>query len=379
MKRFLGKIAYLAVIAATAAGCAKEKETPANSEEKMYFEAWMQTHHPDAQKSGNGIYIIGDTPGNGEEVADSQYVYTSYTTTDLSGAITDYTEAETAKMLGKYDKTKFYGPRIMSRYSGYMYAGVVDMLSGMKQGGVRKAVVPGWLMTKTWYGTEQEYIDNVSGSNSIIELEVIDPIKDIDKWQIDSIGRFIMKDKAEMNKDFGYLDFKEIFAKNDTVKDQSDSTSYGFYYLGIKDGKPLDTKNDKGEEMDITNGSHFFTRSGSTDTTIYINYVGRLLNGLVFDTNVERVAQDNGLSGGTYEPVAIQWGDDYSELIMGTDSETSNIIKGFAKTLWQMHPFEKGIGIFHAGLGYGIQGSGDVIPSFSPLMFEIEIVEKPQE
>ena len=379
MKRFFVKLAYIAAIGATAAGCAKEKETPNNSEEKIYFEAWMQTHHPDAKRSGNGIYIISDKAGSGEEVADSQYVYTSYTTTDLSGAIVDYTEAETAKMLGKYDKTKFYGPRIMSRYSGYMYAGIVDMLSGMKQGGVRKAVIPGWLMTKTWYGTEQEYLDNVSGSNSIIELEVIEPVKNIDKWQIDSIGRFIMKDKAEMNKDFGYLDFKEIFAKNDTVKDQSDSTSYGFYYLGIKDGKPLNTKNDKGEEMDITNDSHFFTKSGSTDTTIYINYVGRLLNGLVFDTNIARVAQDNGLSGGKYKPMAIKWGDEASKLIMGTDSDKPNMISGFAKTLWQMHPYEKGIGIFYAKLGYGIQGSGNVIPSFSPLLFEIEIVEKPEE
>ncbi len=379
MKRFSGKIAYIAVLAAVVAGCAKEKKTPANSEEKLFFDAWMQTHHPDAQKSGNGIYIIRDTPGVGEEVADSQFVYTSYTITDLSGGIIEYTDEETAKMLGKYDKTKFYGPKVMSRISGYMYAGLADMLSGMKSEGLRKAVVPGWLMSKKWYGSEQEYLDNVSGSNSIIELEVIDPIKNIDKWQIDSIGRFIKKDKNEMNKDFPYLDFVKIFEKNDTIKDESDSTSYGFYYLGIKDGKPLNTKNDKGEEMDIAGKSHFFTRTGSTDTTIYINYVGRLLNGLVFDTNIARVAQDNGLSGGKYKPVAIKWGDSYSKLIMGTDSETPNVIAGFAKTIWQMHPFERGIGIFYAKHGYGISGSGKAIPPFSPLMFEIEIVEKPEE
>lgn len=379
MKRFFGKFAYITAFAAVVSGCAKESEIPNNAEEKMYFDAWMQVNHPDAEKSGKGIYIIQEKEGTGEAVADSQYVYVSYKTTDLSGAIYDYTDEATAKQLGKYDKTNFYGPRIIYRQSGFLYAGVADMLSGMKAGSVRKAVIPGWLMTKTWYGSEQEYIDNVTGTNSIFELEVLDPVKNIDQWQIDSIGRFITKDRNEINKDFQYLDFNKIFEKNDTIKDQSDSTSYGFYYLGIKDGKPLDKKNDKGEEMDITNNSHFFTRNGSTDTTIYINYVGRLLNGLVFDTNIKRVAQDNGLSGGSYEPKAIKWGDSHTKLIMGTDSETPNMIEGFAMTLWQMHPYEKGIGIFYSNHGYGMQGSGKAIPPFSPLVFEIEIVEKPED
>ena len=44
-----------------------------------------------------------------------------------------------------------------------------------------------------------------------------------------------------------------------------------------------------------------------------------------------------------------------------------------------MKSHEKGVGIFYSVLGYGSSGSGNAIPGFSPLMFEIEVVDKPAE
>ena len=58
-------------------------------------------------------------------------------------------------------------------------------------------------------------------------------------------------------------------------------------------------------------------------------------------------------------------------------SENSSIISGFALTLWQMQSFEKGIGVFYSPLGYNYSGSGASIPGYAPLIFEIEVVEKP--
>ena len=91
------------------------------------------------------------------------------------------------------------------------------------------------------------------------------------------------------------------------------------------------------------------------------------------------MADDNNLSGGDYTPMAIQWADSYSELIMGTSDSTPNMITGFAMTLWRMHPFGKAIGIFYSNYGYGYSGSGNTIPAYSPLMFEIEVVENPDD
>jgi FKBP-type peptidyl-prolyl cis-trans isomerase len=40
---------------------------------------------------------------------------------------------------------------------------------------------------------------------------------------------------------------------------------------------------------------------------------------------------------------------------------------------------EKGVGVFYSNLGYQYSGSGASIPGYAPLIFEVEIVEKPEE
>ena len=121
------------------------------------------------------------------------------------------------------------------------------------------------------------------------------------------------------------------------------------------------------------------TTSFKKDTTVYINYTGKLLNGQVFDTTIERVAKDNGLysPSKTYTPVRINWGEEYTDITMGSDKTT--VIGGFALTLWQMRAREKGVGVFYSNYGYNYSGSGSGIPGYAPLIFEIELVAKPEE
>ena len=73
----------------------------------------------------------------------------------------------------------------------------------------------------------------------------------------------------------------------------------------------------------------------------------------------------------------IHWGEEYSNITMGSDKST--IIEGFALTLWQMRAMEKGVGVFYSNLGYNYSGSGSSIPGYAPLIFEIELVEKPEK
>ena len=58
---------------------------------------------------------------------------------------------------------------------------------------------------------------------------------------------------------------------------------------------------------------------------------------------------------------------------------SGSVITGFGLTLWQMRESEKGIGVFTSDYGYGYSGSGDNIPGYAPLVFEIEIVAKPED
>ena len=60
-------------------------------------------------------------------------------------------------------------------------------------------------------------------------------------------------------------------------------------------------------------------------------------------------------------------------------SSKSDMITGFAMTLWQMRAMEKGVGVFYSPLGYSYNGSGSTIPAYLRLVFEIEIVEEPED
>lgn len=354
MKRIFNAALYMATSLCIITGCAKTVTPGPNEAEKRYFEAWMQLNHPGLEATGLGIYVIEEKEGNGVEVGNEGFALINYRSTDLEGNISSYTDAETARQLGEYSRSSYYGPKFQTTYATTIQAGLGDALVGMKASGSKHVIVPSWLMTSKSFETAQDYLNyhDSEGSSSytpaIYELEVMDYTEDISQWQIDSIGRFFKKGTV-------VIDGKEadkIFAGM-TAKD---SVSTGFYYKQLK--APADTA------------------SFPKDTSVYINYTGRLLNGLVFDTTIERVALENGLSSSkTYEPVRINWGENYTDITMGSDK--SSVISGFALTLWQMKAMEKGVGVFYSDHGYGYSGSGASIPGYAPLIFEIELVEKP--
>lgn len=356
-------ICFATVAAAMICGsCAKKAPVGPNDANKRYFEAWMQVNDINATPSGRGIYILEDTPGTGEKIKENGFALLEYTTSDLEGNIISYTDAETAKKLGAYNPdsySKFFGPQFLSTYEGNIYAGVADMLFDMLVGGHRKAILPSWLLSYKDLEKESDYLKLASSNETLIyDVTVKDFTTDIDKWEIDSIARFFNNDKVLVDG----LPANKVFVRNEGVTmTVGDSVSTGFYYKQLK--APVDTT------------------SFARDTTIYINYTGRLLNGQVFDTTIEDVAKDNNIysSSRTYAPVQINWSDadtnNHTGITMGSDE--SEIISGFSMTLWEMRPMEKGVGIFYSTLGYGASGSSGLIPPYAPLIFEIEIVKKP--
>ncbi len=345
MNRFFTSTLY-AVLLLAAAGCARVVEDGPNDANKRYFDAWMELNHPGVTSSGLGIYIIEEEKGSGTEVLKDGYALIDYRISDLEGNITDYTDKETAKQLGTYDTTTYYGPKFQITADGQLPAGLSQALVGMKAGGHRKVIIPSWLMTYSVYDTEKEYLAKSSSSaNTVYDITVADFTTDISEWQTDRIEDYFKANSS-------------IF-EGMTVSKDSIPGYPGFYYKELK--APSDTASFK------------------QDTVVYINYTGRLLNGLVFDTTDERIAKDNGIysSSRTYEPVQINWGEEYSDITMG--SSKSSVVSGFALTLWQMKAMEKGIGVFISDYGYQASGNGASIPGFSPLVFEIELVAKPED
>ena len=356
MKKALSTALYIAATLLLA-GCAKTVTPGPNEANKRYFDAWMQMNHPGIEPTGLGIYVIDEQEGNGADVTDNGYALVDYKISSLEGNISSYTDEKTAKQLGDYSITNYYGPKFLTTYKTTIQAGVGDALYGMKVGGYRKIIVPSWLMTAKEFASAQEYLDyydeddSPSYTSTIYELTVRDFTEDINKWQIDSIVRFFGNEKVTI----GGTPADQIFAG----MAEADSVKTGFFYKQL--AAPQDTTSFK------------------KDTVLYINYTGKLLNGLVFDTNIERVAKDNNLysSSKTYEPMQINWAEKYEDLTM--TSSKSDMIPGFAMTLWQMRAMEKGVGVFYSPYGYGVSGSGSSIPGYAPLIFEIELVAKPEK
>lgn len=338
-------------------GCAKTVIPGPNDANKRYLNAWMELNHPDIKPTGLGIYVLEESVGKGAEINDNGFVLADYKVTDLEGNISSYTDSQTAKQLGEYEETSYYGPKIWTTFETTIQAGLGNALYGMKVGGHKKVLVPSWLMTSKKFDSEQGYLDyeddenSSTFSNTIYEFEVKDFTEDIFQWQIDSIGRFFSNNEVMIDGKPASTVFAGMTAK--------DSISTGFYYKQL--APPADTVK--------------FPK----DTAIYINYTGKLLNGLVFDTTIERVAKDNGLysASKSYEPVRINWGESAAEITMG--SNKSDIIDGFGLTLWQMTSREKGVGVFYSTYGYSYSGSGSSIPGYAPLIFEIEIVAEPED
>jgi FKBP-type peptidyl-prolyl cis-trans isomerase len=85
-----------------------------------------------------------------------------------------------------------------------------------------------------------------------------------------------------------------------------------------------------------------------------IKYTGRLLNGYIFDSNVNNTSNTDSL--------------DY------TVGGTNSLVQGFLAGVAKMRLGEKVTLIFPSGLGYGRSGGGSKIPGETPLIFDIEIV-----
>lgn len=330
-------IFWAAIAAALLCGCAKAPTSGMNDANRAHLEAWIKINHPDAKKTPMGAYILEETPGTGEALGDearSPFVRVNYTITSLDGTIQQTNSEQLAKQIGTYAENNFYGPKFWTRPDYGVRAGVEEALSTMNIGGRKTVLIPGWLLSADPYGSAEEYFKKGKGTDAIYTIEAVERIADIKKWEIDSLCTHMRRNYPE--------------------KPVSDSLKCGFYY--IRTGAPADTA-----------GFH-------KDTTIYINYIGRLLNGTVFDTNIADTAKFYGIyqSGKTYGPTEFSCKEDYTTSQLGS----SSVIDGFAFTVYQMHSFEKGSGIFYSAYGYKYSGSGDAIPPYSPLRFDIEVVKK---
>lgn len=334
----------LALLVLVAGACAKKSATTTGQDAREYLQLWMDKFYPGVNPNSDGLYILEDIPGTGEAWnSELSYVFVDVTIRTIGGTISATTDETLAKQLGTYSIANYYGPKYQMMGDGISYAGVDAMLKGMKLGGFRKAVIPAWMLTTGRYDTQQEYIDACSNSSSLIyEVGLQGQTDDPEKDAADFLTDYV-------HKNFG----ADIESVSYISGEDPDST---FWFISDVSGFKEEDKL-------------------SETATVNINYTGKLArDGRVFDTSLERTAKDAGIYSAdrTYEPQSVTLASSYENITMGS---TSSLISGFKGALSLMHwKGQKATVLFTSKHGYTSSGSGDVIPSYAPLIFELEIL-----
>ncbi|HIZ85744.1 MAG TPA: FKBP-type peptidyl-prolyl cis-trans isomerase [Candidatus Coprenecus stercoravium] len=314
MKFHLKTLIITLAASAMLGACAKETDESDESVQQRIVEAYVEKYYPEATASESGLYIVDSTPGTGRTPQDTSYVLVEYTITHLDGSYDSYTYDSVAMQLGTYSYTAYYHPRIWDLENNY--DGIVEIMTGMREGGRVKAVIPGSLLGES--------------TARIYDVRLLEVIDNAYAYQAEQLEAF-------SEESFSGLD----------------STEYGFYF------RKLNTTADS-----ITGGHKADLR-----------YVGKFLDGRVFDTNVEDTARKYRIysKDNDYDVITFQFFVDEDETV-----ETNDFVQGFSKALWRMKYGEHALTFFYSPLGYGDEGS-DNIPGFVPLFFELWIEENETE
>lgn len=324
MKAIFPKILILAATAAAVLSCAQEYDESSESVQKRILEAYVNKYYPDAVQSASGLYILNTEEGTGRIPDDTSYVRVEYTITYLDNSYYAYTSDSIAKQLGTYSNGGYYEPRVWSLRASS--PGIVELLTDMREGGSVKAIIPAVLLDEE-SGTE---ITDSEGSSKIYEITLVEVIDDIDQYQFDQLS------------DFAKSHYPAV----------KDSTTYGFYYHKLRSSS-ADTALSDGTELQV-------------------RYVGRFLNGTVFDTNIEDTAKRHRIykSGAEYASVAYKYRTDSLQAM-----SDNSFVAGFNKALYGMTYKDRAVTFFYSDLGYGDNGNS-TIPGFVPLFFELWVEEK---
>lgn len=358
------KIAICLTALLALSSCAKIVSESSNAEQIRVFQSWVSQRFPELYTEDHlGPYVIKDEVvfEGGKDISKCDYVFAYITMKNLDGSVIETQDIELQKQLGTYDKYAFHGAncvkndsinstigsRLVLRPNEWTIVGPEAKNEPLKSGVRRHGLIPGYLQTSQLYGSLEAYSLVAAGSNIQFSILAIDGTNDINKWQIDTMERSKI--------------FKALAGQQRT-----DSLALGFYFKG------------RHEREDTT--------SFKNDTTIYMNYVGRLLDGYVFDSNIKDTAKVHGFykASNSYAPMKIKYnGEDYKKIctasFTASDKTTSDLISGMCRAIYETEKakFDSAVCMFDADYAYGTNSSAGKYPAYSPMIFEIQFVPNP--
>jgi peptidylprolyl isomerase len=283
--------------------------------ETFNLQQYVAQNNISVSPSATGVYYIETKKGSGKSPEKEQYVTAHFTV---------YLLGNPNKLFSTYDR----GEPIDFKFgSPFENEGFQEVIGQMKEGGKADAIVPSSMA----FGERGagEIVPPFSTLYYNVELVDVMTTQEWDKKQADATA----KKEAENAK---------------KAKEEE-----GLIQKYLKDNNIVPT-------TVLPNGLIYFEKQAGTGNSpvegkkVKVHYTGRLVDGTVFDSSVDRG-----------EPL---------EFVIGR----GGVIQGWDTGIPLMKVGGKAILIIPSKIGYGERGMGNQIPPFSTLVFDVELVEAEQ-
>ena len=322
--------ACILTAALMAASCAIDNGETSDSFYDTEMKAWINIYYPSkaSETTSDGAYILEYQKGAGEDVIDTGYVFAHYCKKDLEGNIVSTNIQSLAEQLGTFSQANSYGSRIWKLGQNSVCPPVEEVLKTMKVGGHARLAVP--VAASVVSNVQYDAFESNESFNVVIDVYVDRVERDIFEVQ-----------KAELKE------YAKRYPAMDTITDS-------YYFTKLK------------RTSGIIDSIH-------NEKSINVRYIGRLLNGHVFDTNIADTAKKYRLysADNSYSALSITYYDEFADM-----KEKNSSIEGFLRALHTMQPGEEAVTFFDSTLGYGAAGSGEGIPEYTPLCFYLYVEEQ---
>ena len=247
-------------------------------------------------------------------VPDSGYVFCHYTRRTLDGNIASTNVEPLVEQLGLLTKLTDCGSDIWHVDQGMIPLGLEPIIKSLRVGGKVKVALPVGqsVVTSSTYNA----FSASESENVIYDIELDDVVADIYAWQDELM-------KAHSAAHYGGMD----------------TLTTGFYFKVVGQAAEPDSLND--------------------DVSVSMWYIGRRLDGRIFDTNVRDTARKYEIysSAGSYDSLSMTYYKDISTMF-----SNSSYVTGFTKAVHEMRKRDTVEVFFRSDWGYGESGSTTAIP-----------------
>ena len=314
MVKMMNKFVLMAIAALALFSCAQEIDESDRSVQERILNAYVDLNCPQAERWDSGIVMLDRQEGTGDTLNKYEAGFFKYSVKTLGGVYSETNMEELARVLGWYSNSNYYGPKYYELGYESIYAGLEEVMYKMREGGKASFILPPWL---TYTSDKNSWNLGVS---TIYEIELKEVVENMLTWQQDTM-------KAYANTHYPGLD---------TLK-------ANFYFKKLHDA-----------------GADTIDNS-----TVNVRYIGRLLDGWVFDTNIADTAKKYGIynKDNEYAALEVLYSEDAQQM-----KDDNSLVEGFVMALKEMSYGDKAFTMFYSEYGYGSSGSDQIGP-YQPLIF----------